>query len=199
MPGAATQSGIWGQPIQVRSVTTNRYNSDTSTADTIQIMRRYAYQYCRDPLVLQATYEALSRGVSGDRATACAIFYWVRGNIQFVEDETLLYQELGVAPAELDKELLIPPPMLLAMPHPMGDCDDFSLLLASMLLCAGVWPGWVTVAADPEEQRRFSHIYVCAYLADEDDYLVLDAGNRYVGIPPGWESPRVSRKAGWVV
>jgi len=119
--------------------------------------------------------------------------------VQFIEDEQLLYEELGVMPAHLDKELLIIPPVLLAMPQPMGDCDDFSLLMASMALAAGIQPYFVTVAANQTQPRKFSHIYVCVYLEDEDDHLCLDAGNRYANIPPGWESDNVMRKAIWPI
>jgi transglutaminase-like putative cysteine protease len=117
-----------------------------------------------------------------------------------VDDESLLYEYLGVPPDELDKELLIVPPVLLRMPQPMGDCDDFSLLIASMSLAAGIQPYYVTVAADPMDGvRKFSHIYVCVYLADEGNYLALDAGNRFEGVPPGWESGNVTRKAIWKI
>jgi transglutaminase-like putative cysteine protease len=133
------------------------------------------------------------------RDIACAIFHWVRGTIRFVEDESLLYEEFGIQPENLDKELLIVPPVLLSMPVPMGDCDDFSLLTASMLLAAGIQPYYVTVAADAAEPRRFSHIYICAYLADEGRYLCLDPGNRLNAIPPGWEAEKVTRKAIWPV
>lgn len=194
------QHGIWGGPVAVLSHRTNRYNSDVSTVATIRIMQRLAHGYSSHPSVMAAVGQALSGGgVSSQRDIACAIFYWVRTNVRFVEDETLLYEQLGVDPEELDKELLIVPPVLLAMANPQGDCDDFSLLLAAMLLCAGVRPYFVTVAADPLEPQKFSHIYVCAELADENNHLCLDAGNRMPMVPPGWESGKVTRKAIWVV
>lgn len=197
--GQEAFSTTWGQPVTVRGQKTDRYNSDVSTADTIRIMRRYAHQYAQHPAVQQATLTAISRGATSQRDIACAIFYWVRGNVVFVSDEQVLYSELGVAPVELDKELLIVPPLLLAMPTPAGDCDDFSLLVACMLLCAGIEPFWVTVAADPQDPRTFSHIYICAYLADEDSALPLDPGNRLPAVSPGWESTAVTRKAIWRV
>ena len=157
--------------------------------------------YAADPSVIAATaaaFRALGAGAT-QRDQACAIFHWVRGNIRFVEDEQLLYEELGVHPQELDKELLLVPPVLLRMPEPRGDCDDFSLLIASMALAAGIRPYWVTVAVDAAEPQRFSHIYVCVQLADENAHLCLDAGNRLQGVPPGWEPSKVARKAIWSV
>lgn len=190
---------IWGQPIAVQSVRTNPYDSDSSTAATIVSMRRLAREYAHHPSVMAATAHALSAGVRSDRDVACALFYWIKGNIQFVEDEQLMYEQLGIEPAHLDKELLIVPPVLLAMPSPMGDCDDFSLLLASMLLCAGVQPYFVTIAAEADLPRKFSHIYVCARLADEGTHLCLDPGNRLQMVPPGWESDKATRKAIWAI
>ena len=151
--------------------------------------------------MIAATRGALSTLVYGssDRDICSAIFHWIRNTVRFIEDEELLYNELGVAPAELDKELLIVPPVVLAMPVPMGDCDDYSLLTASMLLSAGIAPYYVTVAADREDPYKFSHIYCAAHLRDERNYMALDAGNRLQAVPPGWESDSVTRKAIWKV
>ena len=192
---------FWGNPIAIERARTNRFNSDVSTADTIGILRTLAHRYKGDPFVQMANAQALSYlgSAPSDRDVACAIFYWVRSNIRFVEDEQVMYGQLGVMPEDLDKELLIVPPTLLSMPEPMGDCDDFSLLIACQLLNAGVRPFFVTVAADPNDRRKFSHIYVCAELADEGTYLCLDAGNRMHQVPPGWELQSVSRKAIWNV
>jgi hypothetical protein len=68
-----------------------------------------------------------------------------------------------------------------------------------MLLNAGLRPYFVTVAADKNLPRKFSHIYVCVRLEDEDGYLCLDAGNRLLGVEPGWEIDSVTRKAIWHV
>ena len=191
---------IWGSSVALLSKRTNRYNSDVSTADTIRVLRPLAHGYSRNPSVIAAVTQALSGGgVASQRDVVNAIFHWVRTNIRFVDDETILYEQLGVPLEEIDKELLIVPPVLLAMPNPQGDCDDFSLLLASMLLCVGLKPYFVTVAADPTDARKFSHIYVAVELADEGSHLALDAGNRFAMVPPGWESNKVTRKAIWAV
>lgn len=201
-PGGGSPVGTaFGRPVLVHHTPTNRFNSDVSTVATIRILRRLAREYASDPYVRAALIQATARlkPMASQREIACSIFYWVRSNVQFVEDETLLYNELGVEPQELDKELLIVPPLLLQMPVPMGDCDDFSLLTASMAIAAGIRPYYVTVAADAGDPQKFSHIYVCVELADEGGHLCLDAGNRYSAIPPGWESSSVTRKAVWAI
>jgi transglutaminase-like putative cysteine protease len=200
MAPGGTLAGAFGRPVTIQRKVTNRWNSDVSTVDTIRILRRLARQYATDPYVEYAVAEATSRlGANvSDRQIACALFYWVRQTVSFVEDETLLYEELGVAPENLDKELLIVPPLLLQMPQPMGDCDDFSLLLAAMALAADLRAYYITVAADASDPQKFSHIYVCVELADEGSHLCLDAGNRYQAVPPGWEEcTHIHRKAIW--
>lgn len=201
MQPGVLQSRAFGSPVALRRTVTNRYNNDVSTADTIAIMRALVRQFAHDPTVLMANDQAMAQlpQWASERDMACAIFYWVRGTVRFVEDEQLLYSELGVQPEELDKELLLPPPVLLGMPVPMGDCDDFSLLTACMAIEAGLVPYFVTVAADANEPYRFSHIYVCVKLQDEGSHLCLDAGNRYSMIPPGWEPQNVFRKTVWPV
>lgn len=174
---------------------TNPYDTDISTADTIVQMSKYARTYCHDPLVIGATQDALQYGYSDQRDIATAIFYWIRTHIAFVEDEELMYNELGIPYQDLDKELLITPPVLLSMRYPMGDCDDFSILGASMLLACGIQPYFITVAAAADEPSKFSHVYVCAYLSDEDTLVCMDAGNRFENIPVGWEPQNIYRKA----
>jgi hypothetical protein len=201
MASSVVAPTVWGGPIRVQGARTDPWRSDISTADTIGIMRGLAHQYSSDPHVLASVAqacEALGPDAS-DRDIAYAIFYWTRANIRFIEDEALMYEQLGVRPEELDKELLIVPPALLQMPQPMGDCDDFSLLLACQFLSVGMRPYFVTVAADRSDPRKFSHIYIAVRLEDEDSYLCLDAGNRMSGIPPGWEIPKPSRKAIWTI
>jgi hypothetical protein len=196
-----TPPPIWGSPIRVQRTVTNRYDHEKSVRDTIGILTRQARAHAHHPVVEAALADAC-RGLSypSDRQTAGAIFHWIRHHLRFVDDEALMYSQLGVRPEDLDKELLIVPPVLLAMRQPMGDCDDYSLLAASMCLAAGLQPYWITVAADRNEPpSKFSHIYIAVALPDEHSFIVLDAGNRYRGIPPGWETSHCTRKAGWKI
>jgi hypothetical protein len=198
----------FGGPVRVEKIPTNPYDSDVSTYATLQKLRRHAHNFADHPAVLNALTAACRAmpGSSSDRELAGAIFHFVRGTVTFCDDEALLFQVLGIPYDQLDKELLIVPAVLLAMPHPMGDCDDYSLLISSMALAAGLEPYYVTVAADPAQgYRKFSHIYVAIKLSDEvrpdgaPVFLALDAGNRMTGVPPGWESNEITRKAVWPV
>ncbi len=131
--------------------------------------------------------------ISSQSDLARCLFWWVKKNIQFVEDEELLNQELGYGALELDKELLISPPVLLSMPSPMGDCDDFSTLLASLLLACEIKCSFVTVAADGMDPYKFSHVYVRAY-PNDGEAIYLDTSH---GPYPGWETSRQFRKQEW--
>jgi transglutaminase-like putative cysteine protease len=111
--------------------------------------------------------------------TVRAIYWYVKRHLTFCSDESLLAAQFGLGP---DKELLISPLVLLQMPTPMGDCDDYSLLLASLLKALLVPVKFVSVAVDEAEPWRFSHVYVKAMV--DGGWLALDASH---GSYPGWE------------
>ena len=151
-------------------------------------MRELAYKEKDSPRVREALRKAT--GIPNPPATletAREVYYWVRSNITFVPDEVLL-QRMGERP---DKELLFDAPALLSMRNPVGDCDDFSLLLATMLLSIGMDDLYfVTLAVDPHTPERWSHIYL------SKGNLALDASH---GHYPGWEAPNYFRKRYWKV
>lgn len=84
---------------------------------------------------------------------ARAIFWYVKKAVRFRDDPD-------------HDELLIAPAILLAMPTPEGDCDDFSMLTAALLEAARIPWEFVTVAADHDSPGRFSHVYVRALVED---------------------------------
>jgi len=60
-------------------------------------------------------------------------------------------------------EALIRPVDQCALDRPQGDCDDFAMYAAAHLIARGVPCAFVTVAADPEDSRIYSHVYLVAY------------------------------------
>jgi hypothetical protein len=64
------------------------------------------------------------------------------------------------------------------------DCDGYTMYGACLLLALGVPCNLVTVAGDPSEPSRFSHIYVAAY--PNGQRVPLDFSH---GPYPGWEGP----------
>lgn len=183
--------------IHISRTLSNPLNSDISTHQTVELMSRLAKASSTSAIVhaaLLSATDTLSIPATS-RALARAIFCWIKGHVVFQEDEALIWQGLGIA--DVDKELLIPPDVLLRMPTPMGDCDDFSLLGASMLLAAGLPCSFITVAADPEEPDKFSHIYLKVYLLDENmQGLMFDSSH---GSYLGWEFQGWFRKEEWRV
>lgn len=180
----------------VQTVHTNGMNSDVSVRDTIHLMASIARASARSMLIAQAIKDAIKDldSRASDAEICRAIFYWIKSHISFVEDETT-NQYLGMTSEQAnDTELLITPESLLSMNHPQGDCDDFSTLCASMLLALGFHCAFVTIAADSTMPKMLSHVYVKAWLEDENRGLYMDCSH---GPVPGWEHSAYTRKVEW--
>lgn len=182
-------------PSTLGRLLTNPASTEVSTRDTVRVMSQVATRTSQHPIVLRAVHAALAplpQDATPTEQTE-AIYRWVQAHVEFVEDEEILGRIWGYRPEEA--ELIVEPPRLLTMPRPMGDCDDQSTLLASMLLSLPVGVGFVTVAADPDEPERWSHVYVRVVLID-GSRLPLDVSH---GSYPGWEETNVYRRKEWVV
>lgn len=169
---------------------------DSQTGAVIGLMIQYAAEDADSPEVRQAVEDARKQypGVRGEEQ----IWRYVRSRVRFVQDEVLAspfqrwYSDYIV-------ETLIRPRDLLSLPVPVakGDCDDYSMLVASMALAMGYKNvRYVTVAADERDPDQFSHVYVAVY-SDGGRYPI-DASH---GLYPGWEvsGPGVYRKTEWPV
>ncbi len=186
-----------GQAIRVEHTSANPFNTDVSTLQTIRQMAHLSSAQAFSAPVNAAVNEAtvdLSDSAS-DEEIARAIFWWVKKCVVFSEDETTMHEQLGLGLEELDKELLIPPVTLLQMPVPTGDCDDFSMLGAAMLMNMRMPVAFVTVAADPAEPWKYSHVFLVTKL-ETGKKLYLDMSH---GPYPGWKTKNVSREQEWGV
>lgn len=186
---------FWGRHVNIGSVATNPTNTDISTADTIHSMIGLARSSVHTSEVSRAVNACLETLPNNPtkRDLARSVFQFIKGHIRFVEDETILTNVLGSDPFV---ELLIAPYVLLSMPEPMGDCDDFSMLAASMLLALEIPVKFVTIAVDPDEPDKFSHVFVKAFLSDERRWVSFDASH---GSLLGWEKKECFRYAEWLV
>lgn len=123
---------------------------DRGVAQTIDLMRKLVDDAVKDPFVNRSAIEMV-RG-AGDtfsrEAKAQAIYNYLAGRWTYVEDP--------VGPFG-PKETLRPPRALLEMIA--GDCDDATLLIASLLGTIGIRARFITVAADASAPDEFSHIY----------------------------------------
>lgn len=111
-----------------------------------------------------------------------ADFWLLKHCVNFVNDEPRLF-EVG-EPEALD--LLIAPAVLVRMEHPAEDCDGFAMLTASLLQIQGVKCYFVTIACDPSDRERWSHVFTMAELQD-GTRIPIDASK---GMFPGWMVPR---------
>jgi predicted transglutaminase-like cysteine proteinase len=127
----------------------------------------------------------LNKKTPSDADLVRAIYWWVKNRVKFREDGDILTREMEWR--DPYQELLISPEILIGMPQAQGDCDDFSMLLAALLVAARIPVWFVAVAVDEREPWRWSHIYCKVFLKDEGRFVTLDASH---GKFPGWETER---------
>jgi hypothetical protein len=150
-------------------------DSDGATAQTVRMMCDYVRKCVADPQVQAAADYAWRRFGAGsaDPAMKCwGVFWWVKHCIKFRLDEATLFR-IG---ERNQQDLLTAPDVLLRMKHPAEDCDGFTMLAAALLTVLGVPVVIATVAADPADRSRWSHVFPCALLPG-DTVLPLDASH----------------------
>ena len=184
-------------PVQY-SVTRLPDDPDGQVAATIGQMRRYAREDAGTPEIQREIRTAL-RQYPGVPAYD-AVFHHVKSKTSFRNDVDIvnpILSRMGGLGGDDVVETLIRPRDMAVMPSRMGDCDDYSMYGASMLLGMGYTPHdvmFVTVAADPQAPGNFSHVYLAVF--DDERKIPLDISH---GQYAGWEVPRdrVSRREEW--
>jgi hypothetical protein len=158
---------------------------DSQVEQAIAQMSRYAIADAQTGLIRDdaenATYDAGGDPIKG-------AFLRARSRIRFTEDRNVVKSPNVV-------EVLIRPLDVcmisdnLGANSVVGDCDDFSMYVAALLLSQGVPCCFVTVAADPMEPQMYSHVYVAAY--PTTGRVAVDASH---GKFVGWEAPNTFGK-----
>lgn len=161
-------------------------DDERATARTIALMDQVARASVSHRIIQAATQQAVA-GASDPAERARRIFWWVKQRVRFREDAE--QARLASLPAPEQAELIIWPADLLTMREPAGDCDDHATLVAAMLLAAGIEPEFVTIAADPSEPGRYSHVFARARIGHAR--LALDTSH---GAHPGWEAEAQGKK-----
>lgn len=139
---------------------------------TLRIMRRMVRDAKRDPRLCSLALD-LVRWVPDKEwlAEITQIFYYVRDNVRYVQDVA-------------DIETLRTPQKTLELMQ--GDCDDQSVLLATLLQCINHPARFVAVGFDPESDD-LSHVFV-----------QTRAGEGWISLDPtepvavGWSPPGVT-------
>lgn len=164
-------------------------------------MQQYAREDASSPQVVQLARDIRLSSTKQDQLSLVeSAWWWVKRNVQFTQDE-----ESAVAGGFGSDviEILIRPRDMIQLCRTggcrrMGDCDDFSMLLASLLIALGIPAGDVffrTVAADGRDPNRYSHVYVAARI--NGVMVPLDASH---GTNPGWETVnKFGKREDWPV
>lgn len=165
---------------------------DGQTAAVIGIMSDYAVADSSSPEIQRDAAQAIAECAGCSAAEA--VFWFVKKRLQFVRDEETVQPFQGAAGGGTLVEALIRPRDMSTLTNTrLGDCDDFSMYTASLLLALGVPASFVTVAASPGN-NDFSHVYVAAYQNGVRVPLDTSHGDR-----PGWETPNAHRIQEWEV
>jgi hypothetical protein len=157
---------------------------ETATAQTVAKMCEYIDAGARDAVVRSWAEHAANMygGAAQDPAALCwAVFWLAKHAVKYAHDEPRLFR-LG-EPGALD--LLIAPAVLVRTRKPKEDCDGFTMLICAMLRALLVESYIVTVAADPADPSRWSHVFAMAKLPD-GTLVPLDGSH---GGYPGWMVP----------
>lgn len=168
---------------------------DVQVAQTIDLMRQYAREDSQSSAI---QLEALAAIGEYPGSPEEAVYRWVKRRVQFLNDEHTA-QPLGVFEIPV-VEVLIRPIDLAAMCsnggcRRAGDCDDFSMYGAALLLALGRRVSFVTVAADAADPERFSHVYLASY-GPNGERIPLDISH---GPAPGWETQHYTRREEWPI
>ena len=140
---------------------------------TVAEMNRLVKEGLKNPLIrLTALKIIKDAGVKGRdfNGEIRAIFDWVVANVRYTKDPYRL-------------EMVHSPDVVLRMR--VGDCDDMSILLASLLQSLGHETRFKVISS--VDRASFNHVYA-----------QVKAGNRWLSLDatvpdarPGWESPNI--------
>lgn len=179
---------------------TNPRDNHISTADTIAKMTQLVGANLNLPIVSATAQEILAKigkATPNENDIISGTYWWVKRHIKFVEDNQILQQQLGITDLGQGKELLLAPEFLLSqLPNAIGDCDDFSTLLATLLLQNGITNIYFcTIAADSSSPEEYTHVYIKVILQD-GRCMALDASH---GMYPGWETGNIFKSTDWSI
>lgn len=186
---------------------------DAQVSATLGLMATYVVEDASSPEVGECVRRALAAaGVPAPSLDStpdpwepvAAIYRFVQDHIQFVRDEhtsALFGVPVGNTgdggQAEIVEVLVRPRDMATLILHggrPQGDCDDYTMLLSSMLLAIGMPVVFVTVAADERYPSMYSHVYT-AITPQPGVRIPLDASH---GPYAGWETEnRLGKRKDW--
>ena len=174
---------------------------DEQVETTINMMARYVREDASSSEV-QAEAEVAA---PPDTDPIEGIFQYVKRLIRFQSDERTAepleshLAQIGLGDYPVIEVLIRPRDMVTWRSDTgtgqVGDCDDYAMLTAALLIALGIDAHFVTVAADPRQPGMYSHVYVAAY--QQGKRIPLDTSH---GEYAGWEVSRnVTRRQEWPI
>ena len=169
--------------------TTSIADGDRGTEQTIEKMIELARQGANNPGIREAAERAvmLARVAPKDyRGELRAIHDYVKANVRYTLDPR-------------GKEQLAHPNETLFVKR-LGDCDDFSILIAAMAGALGHGAIFRAVKADPARPNEYSHVYVVLAYRDASGIHAVPADATTYSRGFGWEPPleQVYFRRDWV-
>lgn len=166
-------------------------DTDGLTKATVRKMGEYIRQSAADPLVQNCARYAAGPMSRIFPHPAFGVFFFLKHRVRRVLDEGNMFR-VGEPGAS---DMLIAPSVLLRMKDPAEDCDGFTMAAAAMLEALGISNCIATVACDPQEPGRWSHVFGMVQLPN-GEWMPLDCSH---GSKPGWMVPasRISRWQAW--
>jgi|SRR5579863_8054896 len=166
-------------------------SSDNQIAATISVMKRLAKEDSRSAAEQRLASELLSQCSTPDEYVN-AVFSEAKRRMYFQRDEVTAGPFGGAV------ELLIRPSYVIDVTDATGqqvpgDCDCFSMLVASLLLAGGVDCAFTTISSMASEPNEFTHVYVTAW-PKTSHAIAVDASH---GKHVGWEAPNFGRHQNW--
>lgn len=158
---------------------------DAGVNQTVRAMQRLIEKGKRDPDIHSLAAQILTQAAvpSFDRAGAArAIGEWVRDNIRFTDDV------VGIETLHSAREVAR---------LRIGDCDDFTILISSLLQTVGLPTHIVTVAGSGDDPTQFSHVYPEVEI--DGQWIAVDYARRdpdFGRTPEGYFRKRVYEEAG---
>lgn len=164
--------------------------ADGQVLSTIDLMKQYAIEDSKHPLIL----ETAKRIASSNRPLDQAVHQEANAKLRFVED-TANAAQTNIADLAPDSEVIevltrpVDVEILSQRSIVSGDCDDFAMYVASLLLALEAlgFPvsntRFITIAADTENPNEFSHVYVRTVYMGSD--TAIDASH---GPYAGWHA-----------
>jgi transglutaminase-like putative cysteine protease len=155
----------------MHAVTRQIPEGDAGTAATIAAMRELIDQGKKDPVVYELARQMLrkARVSAFDAEGECrAVYQSVLRNMRFTRD--IRGKETLHAARELVR-------------LQMGDCDDYTILMCSLLESIGYQTRIITVAGDPRDPETFTHVFP-----------EVSIGGRWVAVDAARKNPAFGKR-----